>query len=219
MSIRTKGRIVGIISTIVIAVLLVGGWSWYHTQRASAQTEQKYQQLMALTRLNTSVVQAPNFTLTDQNGKTISLSSLRGKVVVLEFMDPKCTDICPVVSQEIIKANQLLGNKASQVEFLAVNVNQYHESQKDIMGFSKEQGLNKLSNWHFLTGTTSELKAIWKAYGIQVIPNPTGDVEHSSFMYFISKDGTEMYLANPDNSKATIPEWSQGISYVTNKLV
>ncbi|UOF89640.1 SCO family protein [Fodinisporobacter ferrooxydans] len=216
---QTKNRIVRVASAIVVATLLVGGWSWYHTRQIAVQTEQKYQQLMALTRLNNPIVQAPDFKLTDQNGKTITLSSLRGKIVVLEFMDPECTDICPIVSQEIIKTNQLLGNKSSQVEFLAVNVNQYHESQKDIMGFSKEQGLNKLSNWHFLTGTTSELQSIWKAYGIEVISNPSGDVQHSAFMYFIDKGGTEVYLANPDNSKITIPEWSQGISYVTNKLM
>ncbi|MCL6631128.1 MAG: SCO family protein [Alicyclobacillus herbarius] len=217
MPTQAKSRVVGITSAIVIAVLLVGGWSWYRAQSA-VQKEQKYRQLMALSTLDPAV-QAPNFKLTDQNGKTVSLSSLRGKVVILEFMDPKCTDICPVVSQEVRRANQLLGNQSSEVEFLAVNVNQYHESQKDILGFSKEQGLNKLSNWHFLTGSTPALQAVWKAYGIAVIPNRTGDVEHSSFMYFISKDGTEKYVANPDNAKATIPEWSQGISYVAQKLM
>jgi protein SCO1 len=43
---------------------------------------------------------APGFTLTDQDGRTLSLASLRGKAVVLEFMDPHCTDICPIVSHE-----------------------------------------------------------------------------------------------------------------------
>src|SRR5215470_1544862 len=46
--------------------------------------------------------QAPGFTLTDQAGRTTGLSALRGKVVVLEFMDPHCTDICPIVSQEFV---------------------------------------------------------------------------------------------------------------------
>lgn len=219
MSIQVISRAAMATSAIGIGILLVGGWSWLHIRYVQAETEQKYQQLMSLTTLNDPAVQAPNFTLTDQNGQTVSLSSLQGKVVVLEFMDPACTDICPIVSQEIIKADRLLGKHASQVEFLAVNVNQYHESQKDIMGFSKEQGLNKLSNWHFLTGKTSELKAIWKVYGIQVIPNPSGDVQHSSFMYFIDKHGTETYVANPDNSKSAISEWSQGISYVANKTI
>jgi peroxiredoxin len=36
---------------------------------------------------------APGFTLTDQDGRTMSLSSFRGRAVVLEFMDPHCTDI------------------------------------------------------------------------------------------------------------------------------
>lgn len=53
----------------------------------------------------------------------------------------------------------------------------------------------------------------------QVIPNLTGDVEHSSFMYFINKNGTEEYVANPDNSKATIENWAQGISYGAGQLI
>ena len=36
---------------------------------------------------------APGFTLTDQAGRTLSLASFRGHAVVLEFMDPHCTDI------------------------------------------------------------------------------------------------------------------------------
>jgi hypothetical protein len=46
---------------------------------------------------------APGFTLADQDGRTMPLSGWRGKVVVLEFMDPHCTDICPLVSQEFVQ--------------------------------------------------------------------------------------------------------------------
>jgi len=53
---------------------------------------------------------APGFTLTDQHGRTLSLlASLRGHAVVLEFMDPHCTDICPIVSAEFIDAYHDLG--------------------------------------------------------------------------------------------------------------
>ena len=47
---------------------------------------------------------APDFTLTDQNGHSLTLSHLRGRVVVMEFMDTHCTDICPIVSQEFVDA-------------------------------------------------------------------------------------------------------------------
>ena len=71
-------------------------------------------------------VRAPGFTLTDQRGHTLSLASLRGKVVVLEFMDPHCTDICPIVSEEFMNAYHDLGALAGKVVFAAINVNSYH---------------------------------------------------------------------------------------------
>ncbi|HEX5289314.1 MAG TPA: hypothetical protein VFX25_10610, partial [Streptosporangiaceae bacterium] len=42
---------------------------------------------------------APGFSLTDQNGRTVSLASLRGKVVLMTFLDPVCTSDCPIIAQ------------------------------------------------------------------------------------------------------------------------
>src|SRR5450756_393223 len=67
---------------------------------------------------------AADFALTDQRGTTITMSGLKGKVVVLEFFDPHCTDVCPIVSQELVDANKDLGSARSEVVFVAVNVNQ-----------------------------------------------------------------------------------------------
>src|SRR5207248_2312516 len=38
---------------------------------------------------------APNFTLTDQFRRPVSLSEFKGKVVLLAFIDSRCTTICP----------------------------------------------------------------------------------------------------------------------------
>ena len=57
---------------------------------------------------------APGFTLTDQQGHRVTLASLRGKVVVLQFMDPHCTDICPLVSQEFVDAYHDLGGRPAR---------------------------------------------------------------------------------------------------------
>jgi cytochrome oxidase Cu insertion factor (SCO1/SenC/PrrC family) len=100
---------------------------------------------------------APGFTLTDQDGRTLSLASLRGKVVVLEFMDPHCTDICPIVSQEYVDAYRDLGPLAGKVVFAAVNVNQYHAGVADMMAYSREQRLTAIPGWHFFTGPVPDL--------------------------------------------------------------
>lgn len=218
--IRPRGPAIAMLmGSVVLIVIIVAGLLWYLAQSSTQRAIKKYQDMMSLTPIDSPVKQAPNFSLTDQNDKTISLESLKGKVIVIEFMDPVCKDICPIVSQEIVGANALLGGKAQNVVFLAVNVNQFHESKSDVMAFSKEQGLNKLPNWHFLTGTTAQLQAVWKAYGVEVIPNPTGDVQHSSLMFFVKKDGTEAYVANPDNSKSSIQQWGHGIQTVVTSIL
>lgn len=175
------------------------------------------------------VTSAPGFTLTDQTGHTLSLASLRGKVVVLEFMDPHCTDICPIVSQEFITAYGDLGRLASRVVFIAVNVNQYHLRVVDVAAFSREQRLTTIPSWHFLTGPYPSLRAVWQAYNIAVAaPSPNADIIHTSAMYFINRQGRERYLASPmadHTSTGTsylpagqLTAWGQGIAQVARHL-
>src|SRR6266851_3050003 len=113
-------------------------------------------------------VRAPGFTLTDQRGHTMSLASLHGKVVVLEFMDPHCTDICPIVSQEFIDAYHQLGARAGKVVFAAINVNQYHATVADMAAFSGAHRLTTIPGWHFFTGPVPALQTAWRDYNVQV---------------------------------------------------
>jgi cytochrome oxidase Cu insertion factor (SCO1/SenC/PrrC family) len=172
---------------------------------------------------------APGFTLTDQDGRTLSLSSLRGKVVVLEFMDPHCTDICPIVSQEYVDAYRDLGPLAGKVVFAAVNVNQYHAAVSDMLAYSREQRLNTIPGWHFFTGPVPDLRKVWDGYEIAVqAPSPDADIEHTSAVYFIDPAGRERFVAAPmadHTSSGTsylpagqLTDWGQGIAQVARAL-
>ena len=182
---------------------------------------------MALSPLPPTV--APAFTLTDQDGRTLPLSSFRGKVVVLEAMDPHCTDICPLVSREFIDAYRDLGAAASHVVFAALNVNQYFSGVADMRKFSADNGLATLPNWHFFTGATPLLRAAWAAYKIQVAaPDPTADIVHTSIVYFVDPSGVERYVASPmvdhaaDGSSylppGVITAWGRGIAITARQL-
>jgi cytochrome oxidase Cu insertion factor (SCO1/SenC/PrrC family) len=162
---------------------------------------------------------APGFTFTDQNGLAVSLEAFRGRSVVLEFMDPRCTDICPIVSQEFSVAYRDLGARADQVVFLAINVNQFHEDVGSILQFTNEQRLGRLPTWHFLTGSTAALQAAWRAYGVAVEPNQTGDVIHTSLMYFIDPAGQERYVAVPQDSTSYLDQWGGGIARYSTQLL
>ena len=172
---------------------------------------------------------APNFTLVDQRGRTLSLAGFRGRPVVLEFMDPHCVDICPIVSQEFVDAYHDLGGAHSHVVFLAVNVNQYFTSVADVERFSVGHQLTSIGTWHFLTGSPSKLRSVWRQYGVEVLaPNPRVDIVHTSVMYFIDPSGHERYIAVPivnhtATKKAFLPApsltaWGRGIALVARNL-
>jgi cytochrome oxidase Cu insertion factor (SCO1/SenC/PrrC family) len=143
--------------------------------------------------------------------------------VVLEFMDPHCTDICPIVSQEFVDAYRDLGARARTTVFVAVNVNRFHTSTAAMAAYSTAHGLSQLPDWHFFTGPVAALRKVWQEYGVYVYaPNPNADVTHSSVVYWIDAKGRARYVAEPyaDHHKngsaylpaATMAEWGRGIS-------
>jgi protein SCO1/2 len=140
---------------------------------------------------------APGFTLTDQSGRTLALSSLRGKAVAVYFMDPRCTDVCPLVAQEFIQADHELGALASRVQLIGVDVNPGYTARRWLTAFDAEHGLNRLANWHFVTGTVAQLRQVWENYGIQVQVTKTGDVVHTTVIDFIGPHGRLHGMAAP----------------------
>jgi cytochrome oxidase Cu insertion factor (SCO1/SenC/PrrC family) len=143
-------------------------------------------------------VRAPSFSLFDQHGSLVSLDEFRGRAVLLAFMDSRCTLVCPLIAAELLQADHQLGPTASQIEFVAINVNASASSVNDVARFTKEQHLERIQGWHFLTGTEAQLLPVWKEYGITVAaPVAGGQTLHGDYMYLISTSGKERYLAAP----------------------
>jgi cytochrome oxidase Cu insertion factor (SCO1/SenC/PrrC family) len=136
---------------------------------------------------------APGFSLTDQFGKRVSLSALRGKVVVLSFNDPECTTICPLTTTAMLHAKALLGPAASGVELVGIGANPEATEVKWVRDYSKAHGM--LHKWRFLTGSLPELKRVWRAYGIEAAV-VNGLIDHTPATYVIDSRGrfSRLYL-------------------------
>jgi cytochrome oxidase Cu insertion factor (SCO1/SenC/PrrC family) len=136
---------------------------------------------------------APNFTLTDQFGRRVSLRSFRGKVVLLAFNDPVCTTICPLTTTAMVEAKRLLGAAGVQVELLGISANPEATGVRYVRDYSRVHRM--LNEWDFLTGSLSQLKRVWNAYGIaaQVIND---EIDHTPALYVIDRRGRlrKLYL-------------------------
>ncbi len=148
--------------------------------------------------------QAPAFQLTDQYGKQVSLASLRGKVVLLTFLDPVCTSDCPVIGLEFAQADQLLGAKSRNVEMIAIVANPLYRSIAYMRAFDNEDQLSALPNWLYLTGSLAQLQLAWKNYGVaaQILP-AGGMIGHSDVAYVIDASGHTRTELNFDPGPGT----------------
>ena len=147
---------------------------------------------------------APNFTLTSQTGRQVSLTSLRGKVVLLAFLDPVCTTDCPVIAAEMRVADTLLGSKASDTELVAVVANPTYTSLAYTRAFDLQEGLNTVPNWLYLTGSVSQLAAVWHHFGIEVEDLPGGAMAaHNDIAFVINAGGVVQQEISDDPGPAT----------------
>jgi cytochrome oxidase Cu insertion factor (SCO1/SenC/PrrC family) len=145
---------------------------------------------------------APTFSLTDQNGRTVTQASLRGKLTLVTFLDPVCSDDCPVIANQLAVADRQLGPLADRVEIIAIDSNPVFTNVSDVAAFTTAHGLDDLPNWHFLAGPARHLQDVTAAYGIAVQVPTVGMIEHDQGIYFVGPDGkTRAYLgdgADPD---------------------
>jgi cytochrome oxidase Cu insertion factor (SCO1/SenC/PrrC family) len=147
---------------------------------------------------------APDFTLTDQNGHTVTMASLHGKVILLTFLDPVCTTDCPIIGAEFKEAGVLLGSANHDVELVAIAANPVYYSTADDRAFDTEAGLTTVPNWRYLTGSLPQLEKLWNQYGVDVENLPAGAMAaHNDIAIVISKDGQIVQELNADPGPAT----------------
>jgi cytochrome oxidase Cu insertion factor (SCO1/SenC/PrrC family) len=147
---------------------------------------------------------AKGFQLTDQHGQTVSLASLRGKVVLLTFLDPVCTTDCPLIAQEFRAAGQLLGAASKQVELVAIVTNPIYHQVAATVAFDRQEHLDTVPNWRYLTGSVPQLQQVWKDYGISAEILPAGSmIGHQDVAYVIDQAGHVREELNTDPGPGT----------------
>ena len=155
---------------------------------------------------------APDFTLIDQFGHSVTLSSLRGREVVLAFIDSRCTSLCPLTAQIMYYAKARLGSSAArQVMLVAINANPTATSVATVQAWSIKHGL--LHQWLFLTGTAKQLQSVYRLYNVYVQVDSSGQDVHDPATFIVDASGSErLYFETLDsNSKPDLTSEELGL--------
>jgi protein SCO1 len=138
-------------------------------------------------------VKAPEFTLTDQDGRRFNSARLRGKVVILNFIFTTCTDVCPLFTVNLTQLQRKLDSRfANEILFVSITTDPEIDSPAVLKAYAQRHGAD-LKNWVFLAGSDSELKPVWKSFGVQVIRKGRGLVQHTSLTTVIDRQGVRRF--------------------------
>jgi len=138
-------------------------------------------------------IPAPAFTLTDQDGREVSLAQLRGRPVVIAFPYTDCRDSCVVIAQQIRGALDELSQRPA---VLLISADPRADTPAAIRSFLDRVSLTGRAS--YLTGPIATLRRIWSEY--HVTPAAAGAQAYSKYatVLLLDGDGRERVLYGPE---------------------
>lgn len=127
---------------------------------------------------------AADFTLTDEDGRSFSLSQTRGQALALYFGFTHCKDTCPQTLALLGKARERAGLRPAQMRIVMVSVDPKHDTPAAFRAFFNRVGVKATG----LTGSESALSRVYHAYGVFVQPQKD-DVTHPDLIFVIDAQG------------------------------
>jgi protein SCO1/2 len=127
-----------------------------------------------------------DFTLTDETGHEVSLSSFRGQVVAVSFIYTRCPlpDVCPRLSANFRRIQRRFGR---QVTLLSVTIDPRFDTAEVLAQYAKLWKADPAS-WHFLTGSPEAIESVAKSFGMFYFPEE-GSMTHTTATAVIGRTG------------------------------
>ena len=143
----------------------------------------------------------PDAKLTDQNGETLQLQDLRGRVALVFFGFTHCPDVCPLAMQRMRMLEESGTVPGDAVAYVLISVDGERDSPKVLKSYLEQYSPNFIG----LTAPPGQVKRISKQFSAVFYKGAVNEadggysVSHSPQIFVVDPDGkarAEFY--NPD---------------------
>ena len=110
-----------------------------------------------------------DFKLKNWDGKTVSLRSLKGKVVVLSFSYSFCSVRCPIITARLAALDARM-KAPPEIVYLHISVDPGMDTPDRMLTYFNLYRIDaeKDPRWMFVSGSKDEIAPVWKYFGIEV---------------------------------------------------
>jgi protein SCO1/2 len=144
-----------------------------------------------------------NFTLQGPEGRPVSLSDYRGKLVLLYFGYTTCPDICPSSLSIMKRAMAKLGDQAGEVQGIFITV----DPERD-RGMGLQQYVQYFHpSFIGLEGSPEEIRRVARQWNVSYIKQESNSaagylIAHSDYIYLLDRKGELAALFNSKSRAA-----------------
>jgi protein SCO1 len=132
---------------------------------------------------------APDFALTDQDGRPAKLSDWRGQAVFVDFVFTRCPGPCPIQTARLVEVQKKLEPAlAARTHFASITLDPAWDSPERLREYATSRGA-KLDNWSFLTGDSAVVQSVLDAWRIGTVRKPDGNLDHVVATFLVGPDG------------------------------
>ena len=157
--------------------------------------------------LSASVLDAP---LVSSSGRSVSLASFSGKVIVISDVMTLCQETCPLDTANVVAAARAVqkAGLADDVEFLSITVDPARDTVARLAAY-RRLFVDPPADWLTLTGPAPTLASLWKSLGVYTQKVPEGvpaakdwltgrpltyDIDHSDEVFAVDRAGHERFI-------------------------
>lgn len=176
-----------LLGATVMALLVAAGLATLRVRSASGEPFDPVAGGAALTRLNDA---APDLSLVDQHGATLSLADFAGRPVLVTFAYAHCQTVCPVVVHEALEAQRAAADLDPAL--LVVTLDPWRDTPSRLPSIAEGWGLGPGA--HVLSGEVDAVERTLSAWRIPRVRNEAnGELSHPAIVYVVSAEGRITY--------------------------
>jgi protein SCO1/2 len=136
----------------------------------------------------------PSVQVIDAHGNPVSLQSLKGKVVLLDFIHVGCPGVCSNLVNKFGQVADSLGPElGSRVILLSVTNDPAHDNAGELLKLARGSQAD-MKGWLFVTGKPDDVDRVIKAFGVNNQRMPDGSPNHITQVFLLGADGRQTHV-------------------------
>jgi len=147
-----------------------------------------------------------DLSLTDQDGRTLALADLRGRVLVAAMIYSRCTAVCPRVTEDMKGVEkELSGRDRKDVGFVLFSLDPGRDTAAALRRFAVDHALDP-SGWRLFASSEDGVRDLSAVLGVKYKPEDNGEIAHSAMIFIIDREGVVRHRQlglNPDPHELT----------------